>query len=105
MRILSIDYGKKRTGIAVTDSLQIIANGLTTVDTSDLIKFLKEYTAKEAVERFVLGLPTQPNGQPSDNLPRVQAAASLGFLTNKLSTQRIPPTVSFCSKATCALIM
>ena len=75
MRILSIDYGKKRTGIAVTDSLQIIANGLTTVDTSDIIKFLKEYTAKEAVERFVLGLPTQPNGQPSDNLPRVQAFA------------------------------
>lgn len=60
MRILSIDYGKKRTGIAVTDSLQIIANGLTTVDTSDLIKFLKEYTAKEAVERFVLGLRPNP---------------------------------------------
>ena len=71
MRILSIDYGKKRTGIAVTDPSQIIANGLTTVDTKDLIKFLREYVGREEVERFVIGLPTQPNGQPSENQKRV----------------------------------
>lgn len=71
MRILSIDYGKKRTGIAVTDPSQIIANGLTTVDTVQLMKFLKDYVSKEPVERFVIGLPTQPNGQPSENQKRV----------------------------------
>ncbi len=71
MRILSIDYGKKRTGIAVTDPSQIIANGLTTVDTKDLMKFLKDYVSREEVERFVIGLPTQPNGQPSENQKRV----------------------------------
>ena len=71
MRILSIDYGKKRTGIAVTDPAQIIANGLVTVDTHELLRFLKEYTAKESVERFVIGLPTQPDGTPSENQKRV----------------------------------
>lgn len=71
MRILSIDYGKKRTGIAVTDPAQIIANGLTTVDTGSLIAFLKDYLSREEVERFVVGLPTQPNGQPSENQKRV----------------------------------
>lgn len=74
-RILSIDYGKKRTGIAVTDPAQIIANGLTTVDTHQLLKFLKYYLAKEPVERVVIGLPTQPNGQPSENQARVMAFA------------------------------
>ena len=73
MRILSIDYGKKRTGIAVTDPAQIIANGLVTVDTHELLRFLKEYTAKESVERFVIGLPTQPDGAPSENQKRVLA--------------------------------
>lgn len=73
MRILSIDYGKKRTGIAVTDPAQIIANGLVTVDTHELLRFLKEYTAKEFVERFVIGLPTQPDGTPSENQKRVLA--------------------------------
>ena len=68
MRILSIDYGKKRTGIAVTDPAQIIANGLTTVDTGNLITFLKDYVSREEVERFVVGLPTQPNGQPSESV-------------------------------------
>lgn len=73
MRILSIDYGKKRTGIAVTDPAQIIANGLVTVDTHELLRFLKEYTAKESVERFVIGLTTQPDGTPSENQKRVLA--------------------------------
>jgi len=71
-RILSIDYGKKRTGIAVTDPLQIIAGGLATVSTSDLFDWLKAYMAREPVERIVIGEPRQPNGQPSENLQRVQ---------------------------------
>lgn len=72
-RILAIDYGVRRTGIAVTDSLQIIANGLTTVDTKQLLDFLKKYTQQEQVELFVVGLPKQTNGRDSDNLPRVRS--------------------------------
>ena len=71
-RILSIDYGKKRTGIAVSDPLQIIAGGLVTVSTSELMKFLEDYISKEQVERIVIGEPKQPNGAPSENLVRVQ---------------------------------
>ena len=71
-RILSIDYGKKRTGLAVTDPLQIIANGLATVSTSTLYDWLKDYVARENVERIVIGEPRQTNGQPSENLARVQ---------------------------------
>ena len=70
--MLSIDYGKKRTGLAVTDPLQIIANGLATVSTSELFDYLKKYTSQEQVERIVIGRPTQPNGQPSENLVRVE---------------------------------
>lgn len=72
-RILSIDYGVRRTGLAVTDPLQIIAGGLTTVETPKLIPFLQEYLKKETVERFVVGLPKQTNGKDSDNLPRVMS--------------------------------
>lgn len=71
-RILSIDYGKKRTGLAVTDPLQIIAGGLATVATSELFDYLQVYVAREPVERIVIGEPRQPNGQPSENLQRVQ---------------------------------
>ncbi len=71
-RILSVDYGKKRTGIAVTDPLQIIAGGLATVSTSELFDWLKAYIAREQVERIIIGEPLQPNGQPSENLQRVQ---------------------------------
>ena len=71
-RILSIDYGKKRTGLAVTDPLQLIAGGLATVSTSELFEYLKAYVEREQVERIVIGEPRQPNGQPSENLPRVQ---------------------------------
>jgi len=71
-RILSIDYGKKRTGLAVTDPLQIIAGGLATVSTSELFEWLQSYLAKEQVERIIIGEPRQPNGQPSENLARVQ---------------------------------
>ena len=70
-RILSIDYGRKRTGLAVTDSLQIIAGGLVTVATNELFDWLKDYTAREQVERIVIGEPRQTNGQPSENWERV----------------------------------
>ena len=69
---MSIDYGKKRTGLAVTDPLQLIAGGLATVSTSELLDFLKDYVRRESVERIVIGEPRQPNGQPSENLARVQ---------------------------------
>ena len=71
-RILSIDYGRKRTGLAVTDPLQLIAGGLATVSTSELFDWLKAYLAKEPVERIIIGEPRQPNGQPSENLARVE---------------------------------
>lgn len=71
-RLLSIDYGKKRTGIAVSDPLQIIANGLTTVETSKLFEFLEEYLKKEEVECIVVGLPKQMNNEPSENMRRVE---------------------------------
>ena len=72
-RILAVDYGKKRCGIAVTDPLKIIAGGLATVATSELLSFIKDYTTREQVETLVVGEPKQPNGQPSENLPRVRA--------------------------------
>jgi putative Holliday junction resolvase len=71
-RILSIDYGKKRTGLAVTDPLQIIAGGLATVATSELFDYLQAYIRREPVERMIIGEPKQPNGQPSENLARVR---------------------------------
>ncbi|MCQ2222366.1 MAG: Holliday junction resolvase RuvX [Bacteroidaceae bacterium] len=71
-RLLSIDFGAKRTGLAVTDTLKIVPGGLCTVATKDLLKFLKDYVSKEPVERFIVGLPKQTNGQDSDNLPRVK---------------------------------
>ena len=71
-RLLSIDYGKKRTGLAVTDPLQIIAGGLATVFTSELFAFLQDYVRREAVERIVIGEPRQTDGSPSENLERVK---------------------------------
>ena len=75
-RILSIDYGKKRTGIAVTDPLQIIANGLVTVSTSGLFDFLREYMSKEPVERIIIGEPKQADGSPSENMARITQFAN-----------------------------
>ncbi|GAA4816851.1 Holliday junction resolvase RuvX [Litoribaculum gwangyangense] len=66
-RILAIDFGTKRTGIAITDELQIIASGLTTVNTNDLLKFLKDYTKKESVELFLIGEPKQMNNTASES--------------------------------------
>lgn len=66
-RILAIDYGKVRTGIAVTDDLQLIASGLTTVLTKELMSFLNTYVETENVEAFVIGLPKQLNNEASDS--------------------------------------
>jgi putative holliday junction resolvase len=66
-RILAIDYGQKRTGIAVTDDFQIIASGLTTIDSQTTIDFLKNYFEKEKVEKVLLGKPIQMNGDPSQS--------------------------------------
>ncbi|MBR4573242.1 MAG: Holliday junction resolvase RuvX [Prevotella sp.] len=71
-RILAIDYGKKRTGLAVTDVLQIVPGALDTVDTKDLMAYLDRYVSQEQVERVVIGEPRQPNGLPSENMQRVQ---------------------------------
>ena len=71
-RILSIDYGKKRTGLAVTDPLQLIAGGLATVSTSELFNYLQDYIKREQVEKVIIGKPLQTNGEPSENLNRVQ---------------------------------
>ncbi len=69
---MAIDYGKKRTGIAVSDPLQIIANGLTTVCTDSLFDFLNEYLQKEEVSTIVVGLPKQMNNMLSENMKRVE---------------------------------
>ncbi|WP_431158700.1 Holliday junction resolvase RuvX [Winogradskyella poriferorum] len=66
-RILAIDYGTKRTGIAVTDELQIIASGLTTVATPELLDFLKDYLEKENVDKIVVGEPKQMNNTASES--------------------------------------
>ena len=85
-RILAIDYGVKRTGIAVTDELQIIASGLITVKTGELIKFLIDYTNKEQVELFIVGLPKQMNNSDSESEKHI-----LSFLKQlKKSLPKIP---------------
>ena len=71
-RLLAIDYGRKRTGIAVSDTLQIIANGLTTVPSHTLMAFLKDYVAKESVERFIIGLPRQMNYEESESMQYIK---------------------------------
>ena len=85
-RILALDYGEKRTGIAVTDELQIIASGLITVETDKLIKFLIDYTNKEQVELFIVGLPKQMNNSDSESEKHI-----LSFLKQlKKSLPKIP---------------
>ena len=71
-RILSIDYGIKRTGLAVTDELQIIASGLTTIPSSEVMFFLKDYFSKENVAKVLIGEPKQMNGQPSESAPIIE---------------------------------
>ena len=67
-RIMAIDYGRKRTGVAVTDPLQIIAGNLATVSTHTLMEFIKDYMSRETVDRIVIGQPSQLNGQPSESM-------------------------------------
>lgn len=88
-RLLSIDFGRKRCGIAVTDPLRIVANGLTTVVTSTLIAFIKDYTTREKVDRIIVGYPTTLRGEPSD---------SMRYLTpviNRLRKEIAPLEVEF----------
>lgn len=75
-RILAIDYGIRRTGIAVTDELQIIASGLTTIPSETAISFLKDYFQKENVSKVLLGEPKQMNGQPSESTPIIEQFAT-----------------------------
>ena len=70
-RIIAIDYGRKRTGIAVTDPMQIIASGLTTVPTHQLMDFLLKYMAQEPVERIIVGHPKQMNNEDSENMKNI----------------------------------
>lgn len=85
-RIVAIDYGRKRSGVAVTDTLQMIANGLITVPSGELVKFLSDYVAKEPVDLFVVGQPKQMNNEPSENMKYVEA-----FVTHlKRSIPQIP---------------
>lgn len=71
MRVLAIDYGKKRTGLAATDPLQLIANGLTTVETKHLEAFILDYVSREPIERIIVGQPRQMNGEDSENMCRI----------------------------------
>jgi putative Holliday junction resolvase len=70
-RILALDYGKKRTGVAVTDPLKIIANGLITIPTPTVLDFVLKYVAEESVERIVVGYPKQMNNEDSENMKRI----------------------------------
>jgi putative Holliday junction resolvase len=70
-RIIAIDYGKKRTGIAVSDPMKLIAGGLTTLHSSEVIAFLRSYLSENEVDLFLLGEPRQMNYQPSENMERV----------------------------------
>jgi len=74
-RILAIDFGLKRTGIAVTDPLKIIASALTTVPTQELMAFIQQYCKEEEVEHFVVGLPLHADGNPAQIAPQVDAFA------------------------------
>lgn len=80
-RIMGIDYGTKRTGIAVTDPLQIIASGLTTIPTPEVFEFLAKYFREEEVEKVVVGEPLHPDGQPA------QIAHLVKGFVNKLKKQ------------------
>ena len=99
-RILAIDYGEKRTGIAVTDELQIIASGLITVKTNELIKFLINYTNKEQVELFIVGQPKQMNNSDSESEKHVlsflkQLEKSLPKIPIKRIDERFTSKIAF----------
>ncbi len=71
-RILAIDYGKKRCGVAVTDPLKIAANGLPTLESKKLLEWIKDYVGHEPVERILIGEPRQTNGAPSENMKYIK---------------------------------
>ena len=71
-RIVAIDYGRTRTGIAGSDPMQLIANGLTTVPTHQLLKFIEDYVSREPVERILVGLPKQMNNEDSENMKNIE---------------------------------
>lgn len=71
-RLLAIDYGKRRCGVAVTDPLQMVANPLTTIDSSEIVQWLKAYVSQEPVERFVVGMALGAAGQPTDSTKGIQ---------------------------------
>ena len=88
-RLISIDFGRKRCGIAATDLLRIVANGVATVPTSSLIGFIKDYISREPVDLIVVGQPTTMKGEPSD---------SMRYLTpviNRLSKDVAPLPIVF----------
>lgn len=84
---MALDYGTVRTGIAVTDELQLIASGLTTVDTSKLIDFLVDYCQTETVEKLIVGLPKQMDNSPSESETAIQAF--IAMVNNKLPDMKI----------------
>jgi len=89
-RILAIDYGTKRTGIAITDELQLIASGLTTVDTKVIFDFLRNYFASENVELVLVGEPTQKDGSPSDVEEKIQKfLKKFGNIFPKMPVKRV----------------
>jgi putative Holliday junction resolvase len=87
-RILAIDYGKKRTGLAVSDPLQLIAGGLATVDSREVLNYLRLYTAAENVELFLLGEPRRMNYEPSENMQRVERF--------RIQLQKAFPAIAVC---------
>lgn len=97
-RILAIDFGRKRSGIAVTDSMQIVANGLTTVATHTLIDYLQAYTQREQVEKIVVGLPRQLNGEPSESMKWLEP-----FLNRLRKVMPAMPVVMFDERFTSTL--
>lgn len=86
-RILAIDYGQKRCGVAVTDILKIAANGLPTVATKDILKFIKDYCAKENVEEIVVGQPKTLRNEPSESMKYINPF--LGQLRKELPDMKV----------------
>jgi len=86
-RVLAIDYGQKRVGLAVTDNLQIIANALTTVHSKDVISYIESYCAQHEVDVFVIGEPKQMNNLPSQSAPFI--AVFIKKLKNKFPEKKI----------------
>ena len=97
-RILAIDFGKKRTGLAVTDVLRITANPLLTIDTKDLLVWLQNYFAAEQVDIVVIGHPTQMNGQESESMHYIRP-----FMDTFRNTFPAMPLVQFDERFTSVL--